>query len=67
MTDERKKEIIKLITKEGEISTGKIANLLGINFYTAETLVSELYDSKEIELVQKKRGNYWKIKEVKKR
>lgn len=66
MLEDRKEQIIEFIKKEGEVSSGKIANSLKINFYTIETMLAELFKEKKIELVQKPRGNYWKIKEVKK-
>jgi predicted HTH transcriptional regulator len=64
--DDKKERVIEFIKEHKEVSSGKIANYLGINFYSVETILSELMNENKIEVVQKPRGNYWKIKEVKK-
>jgi len=64
--EEIKKELIlKALEKEIEISTGKIAYLISTNYYKTNELLEELGKEKKIEMIDKPRGIYWKLKEVK--
>jgi len=59
-------KIIVALTKKGELSLEEIVRELQINHHLVEKILAEMLDKDKIELVQKSRGNYYKLVEVKK-
>ena len=59
---DKKKKILELLKREGELSTSRIAYTISSNQYRAEEFLEELNKEKKIEKRQGKSGVYWKIK-----
>ena len=59
-------KILDFLKKEGEASASRISVSLVINYDRIEPILAEMLDKDKIEIVQKTKGNYYKIKEVKK-
>ena len=59
---DKKEIILKLLKKEGELSTSKIAHNISSNQYRTEEILTELLDDKKIKRRQAKRGVYWGLK-----
>jgi len=59
-------KILDFLKKEGEASASRISVSLVINYDRIEPILAEMLDKDKIELVQKSRGNYYKLVEVKK-
>jgi len=58
---DKKEEILKLLKKEGELSTSKIAYAISSNQYRTEELLEGLGKERKIEKRQGKSGVYWRI------
>jgi Mn-dependent DtxR family transcriptional regulator len=67
MNEDKKEKIVNFLRENGESAIGKISSSLKINYYTTEEILSELKKTNVVDIVEKPRGNYWKLKEVKKK
>jgi len=59
---DKKKEIIKLLRKESELSTSRIAFMINSNYWRTERLLWELKEDKKVIRKQGKSGVYWSLK-----
>ena len=58
-----KEKILKLLREHGELPTGRISSMLGINYYKMVPVLQEMWESGELVSEVRSGGNYWKIKE----
>ena len=59
--EERKKYILMILSKEGELSTSRIGHYITSNLYYTEDLLQELLELKKIVKKQQKKGVYWRL------
>ena len=59
---DKKEVILKLLKKEGELSTSKIAYNISSNQYKTEEALVELLKGNKVKKRQAKKGVYWSLK-----
>ena len=59
---EKKEIILKLLKKEGELSTSKIAYKISSNQYKTDEILIELLKENKVKKRQAKKGVYWSLK-----
>ena len=59
---DKKERVLKLLKKEDELPTSKIAHNISSNQYKTEEILIELLKENKIKKRQAKRGVYWSLK-----
>lgn len=57
-----KDDVLKVLDDEDHKSTNEVRKELGVNWYTASKLLTELWADDEIEKLQLKDSSRWKLK-----
>ena len=58
----KKDDVLKVLDDEDHKSTNEVRKELGVNWYTASKLLTELWADDDIEKLQLKDSSRWKLK-----
>ena len=59
----KKGKIITYLAKYGKTAQGTLSKDLGLDYYHAEKLLTELHIENKVHMIQETRATYWEVKQ----